>query len=211
MKNIQKQKNKWGMKKLGVDILLIFFGVFIIVVVFEFPQFFKQFELFALLLTFGVLILYTNETMLIRKETVKQTELKTMPVMVLYIRNVGAITDRVKKISIRDKYALTFQSGNAISPSGSFIALRNMGDGPAFDVRIESKNFKAYKYQTRFFAPKKDEHAVKIIKKPSDKIRDISKLNNEIFTIKCRSVLGRQYEYKYKIIDIENKDVEFVK
>lgn len=205
-----RQKNNWQTKKLQIGIFLFFLIVDIMVGIFKFPQFSDRFNLLALLSTLVVLIWYTNETMLIRKESVKQTELRVMPIMVLYIRKISAVSDSVK-LSIKGKYALTFQNGNSIEPSDFYIGLRNMGDGPAFDVNIESENFKAERYQTRFFAPKNDEHAVKIVKKPNDKIRNLGELDGEMFNIKCRSIDGVEYIYKYRISDIKEKMVEYVK
>ena len=49
-----------------------------------------------------------------------------------------------------------------------------------------------------------------IVKKPSNKIRDLSELKNEIFIVRCQTITGKWYEYKYKIIDIEDRDVEFI-
>ena len=46
--------------------------------------------------------------------------------------------------------AITQETDNGINPSPYHIALRNMGNGTAFNVEIESENFKAEKYQTRF-------------------------------------------------------------
>lgn len=169
-----------------------------------------------LFLTFLSLLWYTWETKKIREQTVLQTELATMPIMSLYIRNVSGINEadedqRRDKINKLKQYAITQEINNGINPSQYYIALRNMGDGTAFNVEVESKNFKAEKYQTRFFAPKKDEHAVKIIKKPSDKIRNINEIKDETFIIRCQSVLGKNYEYKYKIKNVEEKEVEFIK
>lgn len=169
-----------------------------------------------LFLTFLSLLWYTWETKKIREQTVLQTELATMPIMSLYIRNVSGIDEadedrRRDKINKLKQYAITQEVNSGINPSQYYIALRNMGDGTAFNVEVESENFKAEKYQTRFFAPKKDEHAVKIIKKPSNKIRNINEIKDEIFIIRCQSVLGKNYEYEYKIKNVEGKEVEFIK
>ena len=205
MKTKHRQKNNWQTKKLWVFAFFFFLVVDIIVVLFKFPQFSKQVNLLALLATLAVLVWYTNETMLIRRESVKQTELKTMPIMVLYVRLVnGNNIDG-------DNYAVTSLVGDGIRPSNYYIALRNMGDGPAFDVKIESKDFKGQRYQTHFFAPKKDEHAVKIVRKPNNKIRKLEELEGEIFVISCRSVLGTKYEYRYEIKNVEKKTVEYIK
>lgn len=197
-------------KKLGTYGLIIVFGIVVTVEIFEFPQFSAQLNLLALVATLVVLIWYAHDTHRIANESVSQTELQTMPIMCLYVRNVDGIEIEEKREKIK-QYAVTHQVENAIIPSPVYIALRSMGNGSAFNVSVESNNFKAEKYQTRFFAPKKDEHAVKIIKKSNGKIRDLSEVNGEIFTIKCKSVLGKEYEYKYRIIDVTGRTVEFLK
>ena len=170
----------------------------------------------VLIATLAVLVWYTVETKKIRKQAVMQTELTTMPIMSLYIRNVDGIDEddenrRRDKINKLKQYAITQEVNNGINPSPYYIALRNMGNGTAFNVEIESENFKTEKYQTRFFAPNGDEHAVKIVKKPANKIRNLDEINDETFIIKCKSVLGKDYEYKYKIKDVEEKIVKFEK
>lgn len=196
------------------SVLMFVFGVWVIIWVimkiFIYPQYTNQFNLIAIIFTFAVLIWYAYDTHRIANETVAQTELTTMPIMSLYIRNIDWIADETKRHKIK-QYAITHLEGNGIIPSPYYIALRNMGNGPAFNVEVESENFKAEKYQTRFFAPNGDEYAVKIIKKPDDKIRDVNELKGVVFIIKCRSFLGKGYEYKYKIYDVEEKIVEFGK
>ena len=196
--------------------LIFVFGVGIIIVIFKFPQHTNQLNLIAIIFTFAVLIWYAYDTHRIANETVAQTELTTMPIMSLYIRNVDGINEvdenrRRDKINKLKQYAITQEVDNGINPSPYYIALRNMGNGPSFNVEIESEHFKAEKYQTRFFAPNGDEHAVKIIKKPNDKIRNVNELKGEAFIIKCRSFLGKEYKYKYKINDVAEKAVEFIK
>jgi hypothetical protein len=51
---------------------------------------------------------------------------------------------------------------------------------------------------------------VKIIKKPDNKIRELSELEGETFIIKCQSIAGKEYEYRYKINNIEERLVEFI-
>ncbi len=202
-------KNNWPTIKLGTYVVAITLGVTVVVSIFEFSAYSSQLNLLALVATFVVLIWYTYDTHRIANESVSQTELQTMPIMCLHIRNVAGIELGDKREAIK-QYAVTQQTGNAITPSPFYIALRSMGSGPAFNVTVESEAFKAEKYQTQFFAPKRDEHAVKIIKKPNDKIRDIASLNGNVFTVRCSSVLGKVYEYKYQIIDMAQRKVELV-
>jgi len=168
---------------------------------------------FILLITAAFVIAYTYETQKMKEEVAQQTELETRPIMCLYVRYINGIEDEEKRQSVKEKYSITHQTNGKIVPSPFYFTLRNMGKGPAFNVEIESDNFKAEKYQARFFAPepKGDEHAVKIVKKPSDKIRDLEELKGEIFVIKCQSVLGKNYEYKYKAINITDREIEFLK
>lgn len=202
-------KTNWQTRKLWIYALVIISGG-IVVVSFTFPQYSTQLNLLALVATLVVLIRYTYDTHRIGNEAVHQSELQTMPVITLYIRYVDGSGDDQTMHRLR-QYAVTRFEDNGIRPSPFYVALRSMGNGPAFNVTVESDNFKVEKYQTQFFAPKKDEHAVKIIKKPNDKIRDLTELNGEIFTIKCESVLGKGYEYKYRIVDIDERTVEFLK
>lgn len=198
-------------KKLILYVLAIGVGTAFVVALFEFPEYSSQFGTLVLALTLGVLMWYAHDTNRIANETVSQTELQTMPIMALYIRNIDDGTRDEKTVHRLKQYAITQQVNQSISPSPFFIALRNMGNGPAFNTVIENENFLAEKYQTRFFAPLKDEHAVKVIKKPADKIRNLADLNAEVFSIKCQSFLGKHYEYKYRIVDVEEKIVEFLK
>ncbi len=199
----------WLTKKIWICVLGIALCAAVTVSVFKFSDYIGELNLLALVATLAVLIWYAYDTNRIANESVSQTELQTMPIMCLYIRNVTGIEAGEKREAIK-QYAVTQQTDNAIVPSPFYFALRSMGSGAAFNVRVESDDFKVEKYQTQFFAPHKDEHAVKIIRKPNDKIRDILTLNNSIFTISCSSVDGKVYEYKYKIVDISNRKVEFL-
>lgn len=187
----------------------VILGVAMVVSVFEFPQISSQLNLIALIATFWVLLWYAYDTHRIGNETVQQTELQTMPIMCLYIRYVDGIEIGTKREKIK-QYAVTNQLDSGIVPSNYYLALRNMGNGAAFNVTLESNCFKVQKYQAQFFAPGKDEHAVKVVKKPNDKIRALTELNGEIFTIKSKSVLGKKYEYRYRIVDIDERAVEFL-
>lgn len=200
----------WPIKKLGIYVLVTIIGTIAVVSIFAFPHLSSQFNVVALILTLIVLLWYAYDTNRIANESVAQTELATRPVICLYIRNLSGVSTDEAKQSIKDNYAITHLVGNGIVPSPYYIALRNVGNGPAFNVSLESNNFIGLKYQTRFFAPKKDEHAVKIVLRLPNKIRDLSELKDEIFTVKCQTITGKWYEYKYKIIDIKEREVEFI-
>jgi len=197
-------------KKLGIYVCAIIPGVILMVSIFEFLNLSDQFNLLAFGLILIVLLWYAHYTHRLADESVVQTELEIRPIICLYVRNLSGVSTEEIRRNIKDKYAITHLVGDGIVSSSYYIALRNVGNGPAFNVSLESENFVGRKYQTRFFAPKKDEHAVKIVRKPSNKIRDLSELKKEVFTIKCQTITGRWYEYKYKIVDIEEREVEFI-
>lgn len=202
-------KTDWPTKKIATYGAAIIIGVGVVVSIFELPTLSNQFNVLALVLTLAVLLWYTHDTNRIANETVKQTELQTAPIMALYIKNTGEVDDLVKRKKV-EQYAVTREVNGTMSPSSFYIALSNMGNGPAFNVVIESDDFIAERYQTRFFAPHKDEHAVQILKKPKNNIRRVTELNGATFLIKCQSFLGKHYEFKYRIVDLEEKVVEFL-
>lgn len=59
------------LKKIKIDILIIIISIIIVVGIFGFPQFYTQFNLFALVSTLGVLIWYTYDTHRIANQTVE--------------------------------------------------------------------------------------------------------------------------------------------
>jgi len=186
-------------------------GVGIIAGSFIYPVLSNQFNILALVLTLGVLLRYACDTNRIANETASQTELHTMPIMALYIRNRDDGKRDEWAIQRLGKYAITRQENQIIGPSPFYIALRNMGKGPAFNTIIESENFVAEIYDTHFYGPDGDEHAVKIIRKPANKIRSLTEMNGEMFTVKCESVVGKKYQYRYKVVNVEERAVEFLK
>lgn len=198
----------WSTKKLGIVIIIIVIAVATLGLFF--PAHLSLLTLLVLTLTLVVLVWYAHDTNRIANESVAQTELEIRPVICLYVRNLSGVSTEEIRRSIKENYAITQLVGNGIVPSPYYIALRNVGNGPAFNVSLESENFIGWKYQTKFFAPKKDEHAVKIIRKPSSKIRSLSELKDEVFVVKCQTIDGKWYEYKYKITDVEEREVEFI-
>lgn len=163
-------------------------------------------------LTALIILYYTKETWLLRKESQKQTELSIAPIMSLHVRYINGVKNEQERKSIREKYSITHQVETGIVPSEYYLALRNMGQGPALNVEVESDNFKVLRYQTQIFAaePNADEHAIKIVKKPDNKIRSLGEVNGEEFVIKCKSISGKSYKYKYRISDLTTRSVEFV-
>jgi len=189
--------------------LVVVFSVCLLVLAFEAPDYLGVLNLLTLAATLLALVWYTFETHKIANESVKQTELENMPVMCLYVRYVDGVKDQAERESIK-QYAITHLVGQGIIPSNYYIALRSVGKGPAFNVTIDSSEFKAAKYQTQFFGAGREEHAVKVVRKPNNKIRDLNEINGSVFTVGCESALGQKYEYKYKILDINERIVSFL-
>ena len=200
------------MKKIILIIVGLLIFITLSILIFCLPKFLDQLNLIVLSATLLVLIWYAYDTNRIADQAVQQTELTMMPVMSLHVRYINGIKDEQEKNTVREKYAITHLVNNGIVSSPFYLALRNMGNGPAFNVSVESSNFKIERYETNFFAPqpKNDEHAIKVIKKPSNKIRNLAELKNEIFTIRCQSALAKIYEYRYKIIDVNERNIEFI-
>lgn len=199
----------WQTRKLEILIVaLVVIGV--AVLGWLYPHFLPWLTLLVLTLTLTILIWYAYDTNRIANELVAQTELEMRPVICLYIRNLSGVSTKKVRQSIKENYAITHLVGKGIVSSPYYVALLNVGNGPAFNISLESENFVGWKYQTRFFAPRKDEHAVKIVRKPSNKIRNLSELKEGIFTVRCQAITGKWYEYKYKIVDVEERVVEFI-
>lgn len=140
------------------------------------------------------------------------------PFINLYIRNVKDYNEE-KQRKIKDEgYLIThivekvwLNTYKAIEPSDYFLRLRNQGNGIALNVNIESDKFKVDKYQSNQLAPFGDEQSIRIIRKPNNKIRDLKELSGKVLKISCNSEDGRDYVFKWKIIDIQQQKVEFIK
>jgi len=144
-------------------------------------------------------------------ETKRMREIEQEPVMLLYIRDIrDYVSKPEKQQKIRDGgYLIRIRTEG--KDSNYFIRLRNTGRGTAFNVTVESSSLKVDKYETQFFAPLTDEHSIKIIEKGNKKIESWKKLNGSVFAIKCRSVNGKFYSFKFKIIDAQKQIVAFLK
>ena len=159
-----------------------------------------------LFLTFLALLWYAWETRKLKEEAIKQTEIEQKPVMMLYVRNLSSITDKMEKIFKKD-YVI-------VGSASYYLSLRNVGRGSAFNAKVKDKDniFMVEKYQCRFFAPepKGGEQAIKVIKKDNSKIESFNELKGVTFKISCKSADGRLYNFQYKIIGIEKQEVEFI-
>ncbi|MBU4579765.1 hypothetical protein KKB43_01985 [Patescibacteria group bacterium] len=156
--------------------------------------------------TFLALFWYAWETRELKEEAIKQTEIEQKPVMILYVRNLNNITDATKKLFKRE-YTIN-------NRTSYYLSLRNVGRGPAFNVEVKNQDdiFMVEKYQCRFFAPepKGDEQAIKMVKKDNSEIRSYDNLENVTFKVSCKNIDGKLYNFQYKIIDIEKREVEFI-
>lgn len=176
-----------------------------------------------LFLTFWALLWYTWETREMKKEMVHQGKLEQKPIMLLYIRHINDYvkntTDPQEKEEMRRKhypYIIICMDKNKYGIHGKsdyLLRLRNVGKGPAFNVEVKDKSrvFKIDKYQNQFFAPepKGDEHSFQI--KIDDKtMTSWSDINGKFFDVFCKNTAKKEYGYRYKIIDFENREVEFI-
>ncbi len=140
------------------------------------------------------------------------------PFLVLYIRDITEYPLEKQRKLTDEGYPLTYEIEEkvdrdiqkAIVNSNYLFRVRNQGDDVALNVSLESKNFIGYKYQSNQIVAGGDEQSVKIVKKPSDKIRSLMDLNNEIFIITCTSRHGDKFISKWKVVDIFNKSVKHI-
>ncbi|MCK5491169.1 MAG: hypothetical protein KAI67_04980 [Candidatus Pacebacteria bacterium] len=173
------------------------------------------FQNIALVVTLYFLIKYTKATEEMKNEIVKQVELEQMPVMIMYIRNKRDYMSDPADYNEQEKLSEKFEDyliRIRIEPEKSdfFLSLRNTGRGAAFNLNVKNKNFQVSKYESQFFAPSNDEHSIAIIKNGNKKIESWDELNGSIFKISCENAVKKLYHFHYKIIDIKNKQVEYL-
>jgi len=154
----------------------------------------------VLMATLIFLIKYTIETEKTRKQITKQTEIAQMPIMLMFIRKIA--DNPRQEQTLRNKFLIHI---NAEQKSNFFITLRNTGNGTAFNVKMESDKFEIVDYKTRFYAPHKDEHPIKI--SPKNNLGD---LNNSKVTISCDDYLGKERKFEYQIIDVKDRRIKYV-
>lgn len=159
-----------------------------------------------LLLTYYVIWWYTFETYKIREQTVLQTEIGQMPILVLSIQKGGVV---VKPFMERE-YQITEQTENGIVGSDHYLTIKNLGKGTAINLSLDSEKFIAMSYQERFLIPSKDEYSIKIVEKPNNKIRDLAELDGEIIQVRCENMLKKEYLFRYKIEDIRKRKILFL-
>lgn len=170
-----------------------------------------------LFITFIILILYTWETFGMKREMVKQTELEQMPIILLFIRDyretygkeLAKREDKMARINTHYYFKEKFQK-YLIKGTPYCLKLRNSGRGTAFNVEVKGKKFNIVEYESQFFPPG-SEHLIGISNKDGSDVSDVTELNGEIFIVYCKSIIHKEYSFRYKIIDIKKKEVEFLR
>lgn len=168
-----------------------------------------------LAITLFWLIRYTRATEKMKEEIVLQTNLQQMPIVMLFIRDVRDYMDNtadyIQQQKYRGKYKdflirIRTESDN----SNYYLGLRNVGNGAAFNVEVKSNIFQVSKYQSRFLAPHKDEQPFAITEEEDKKIESWNKFKDSIFEISCKDISNMQHLFKYKILGIEDKKIDFI-
>jgi len=160
-----------------------------------------------LFITFIALIWYAWETKRIR-------EISQEPILLLYIRNIKDYKEEKQKQ--QEEYIIgsgrgDMQKAMFLHTSDNYLLrMRNVGSGAAFNVKVGNKNYEVEKYQAQFFAPHSDEQSIKLISK-NNKPWGAEVLNEEILEITCESINKKKYKFKYKIVDLEKQQIEFIK
>lgn len=159
-------------------------------------------------ITLVVLIWYAWSTEQMKNQSIRQTEILQMPIMALFIRDLKKFKEEnaIRKVKDGGYRVLLRTEGE----TDYVFRLRNVGQGPALNVEVLNDKFKIAKYETNFFAPLKDEHSIKIIMKPDNKIENLDDLNDQIFEIRCKGISGNQYSFKYKITEFKKESVEYI-
>lgn len=173
-------------------------------------------SILVLLWTLHWLKKYTKATEGMRVEMIRQTNLQQMPIIILYIRDIQdymdnkADYDEQQKIR-RKREDFLIRIRTESSKSNYFLALRNVGNGTAFNIEVKSNLFEVVGYQSRFIAPKGDEQAFSICQKGNKKIESWDTFNQSEFTVRCKDVSGAIHTYHYRVIDLREKKIKFIK
>ena len=138
----------------------------------------------------------------------------------MYIRNISDFKRDLEKQREQEKYCIKTGNGDVAQKMNIpreevdkfLIRIRNVGRGPAFNVKVKSNNFKVEKYQSNFFAPepKGDEQSIIIAKKNNEEIKNYEELKRSEFECSCKDAENHGYKNKYRIIDIEKQEIEFL-
>ena len=206
--------NKNNIKKILIIILIFFSTLYLDLIIFLIEKI--PHTSMSNIVTIGDRILFITFIALIwyAWETKKIREIGQEPVLLLFVRNIDDYKEEKQK-QLKN-YVINSMRGDLsnellLNVKDPFLLrIRNVGNGAAFNVKIQNSNYKVEKYQAQFLAPNSDEQAIKLISE-NEKPWGAENLNDEIFYITCESINKKKYKFKYKIVDIEKQEVEFIK
>lgn len=159
---------------------------------------------------------YALQTKRTVQEIRRQTKIQQMPVIMLFVRDIRDYMDNAADYDQQQKYRRKFEDfliriRTEGESSNYYLGVRNVGNGAAFNIEIKSEVFEVSKYQSRFLAPHKDEQPFEVIERSNKKIENWNKFKDSIFEIFCSDVVGNQHVFKYKILELEKKRIDFVR
>ena len=166
--------------------------------------------------TLWFLIRYTNATEKMKDEIIRQTDLEQSPVVILCVGDIkDAVEDKhdyAKQQQRRVKFSdflirRRLDDGN----SDYYLALRNVGNGTAFNVTVEKDNLETARYQSRFLAPNNDEQKFLMQRTGSKKIESWGDFTGSPIVITCNDMSGKTYVFEFEIKNLEEKTVQFIK
>ena len=202
-------------KKIGILIGII---ILIILKILIFPEYFNKnsgaVQAAVTLILVVITGYYAWQTRQTVKEISNQTQIAQMPVLVLYIRDIRESMNNPAvfheqeeaRRKFGDHLIRTIADGEA---SNYYLSVRNVGNGPAFNLEVECQNLIATNYQSSFIAPTKDEQRF-LISDRRGVFTSLADLNNKNIDIKCLDMKGASYIFKYKIVNLEQKQVKFI-
>src|SRR3989338_8147863 len=164
--------------------------------------------------TLWFLIRYTNATEKMKDEIIRQTDLEQSPVVILCVGDIkDAVEDKhdyAKQQQRRAKFSdflirRRLDDGN----SDYYLALRNVGNGTAFNVTVEKDNLETARYQSRFLAPNNDEQKFLMQRTGSKKIESWGDFTGSPIVITCNDMSGKTYVFEFEIkhLEVFNKTV----
>ena len=137
-----------------------------------------------------------------------------MPIIMLFIRDIRDYMENTADYAQQEKYREKYKTfliriRTEDRESNYYLGLRNVGNGAAFNVEVKSNIFDVVVYQSRFLAPLKDEQPFAIVEKSNRKIESWDKFKDSTFEISCKDISGKSYIFKYRILGLEEKRVDF--
>ena len=88
-----------------------------------------------------------------------------------------------------------------------------MGKGVAFElnVKTDKDNVIVDMYEEKIIDSNGQEHSIRLVNKDEEyNMVKMSDLDNMILFLECKSVSGRKYCYKYRIVNVEKYLVEYL-